>query len=163
MATDPSIKLFMQQVHLKADARYQEQRWKWWRSLPLRESLASSVLGAAALAASAAVLAVTILAILNVSGTPWTTTLQIVKEGPNQFGVSDGKVTVRPMVISIGEISVPTLPCRVLTLCGAVAGIAGLAVGWRQGRLSWISTVGVSVILFSVLIEAARQVYLSVR
>src|SRR6476646_9278773 len=83
MATDQSSRIFVQQIHQRADARYQSRRRKLLHSLNPGESLASALMGIICLAISAIVLAVTFLAILGPIE-PWTSRHEVPKEDLSQ-------------------------------------------------------------------------------
>jgi len=153
--------MFVQQIHQRADARYQSRRSKSLHSLNPGESLASSLMGIPCLAISAIVLAVTFLAILGPIEL-WTYRHEVLKEklsqgiqyrvDPETRSLPSGPVMVVKRVIHL-----PATRCRVLALIGTAVGGAGLALGWRKGRLAWLSALGVALVAVAMLVNLARS------
>jgi len=151
--------MFVQQIHQRADARYQSRRRKWLHSLNPGESLASSLMGIICLAISAIVLAVTFLAILSPIE-PWTSGHEVLMEDLTQGPRVDPEtrsLPSGPVMVVKRVIHLPATRCRVLALIGTAVGGAGLALGWRKGRLAWLSALGVALVAVAMLVNLARS------
>jgi hypothetical protein len=154
MSTGQSYKLLVQQVHERAAARGKNHRRRWLRTVPPGETVLSSVLGTACLCLAITVLAVNLIAMLGGSVPSWTERHEILKSTYS----SNGIYTPLPVMVVDRVVYVPAARCRVLGLIGIVVGGGGVAVGWRRGRLAWLSAIGLAIISAIMLIEFMRQI-----
>src|SRR3954447_3784542 len=119
MALDPTLKLFVQQVHLRADARHQAHRWKWLRRFHPGESILSVIPGATCLLMAAAVSVVTIMSTLDVPARPWTIPYEVLKEDPSRgrdprLDPESSRIQTGPVMAVERVTQSPGIPCRVL-------------------------------------------------
>ena len=121
-------------------------------------------MGISCLAISAVVVVVTIMATLDIPARPWTMPHEVLRKdlslGLRYQLDSNGSGVFQPTMVVDRVIQRPGPPCRALAILGAAVGCAGLAVGWRQGRLAWISVLGIAVIALSTMLELARYISL---
>ena len=130
------------------------------RRLSPRETMATLLFGTGSVTLGIGMLIVTLLGLLGISFQPWSEPrIVMVEATPRQFTSRFDPKTknyvTEAVLVSVGRVFVPSPDCVLPQLMGYVLGGIGLAVSLRRRKFSWLSAIGVTLMLLSMMIVVA--------
>jgi hypothetical protein len=130
------------------------ERKRWFGS---GESLPSAILGTLSVALAGLALAVTILGLVGSEVERWSEQRLVMvpaipPRSEPEWDWDLGREVMRPVLVPLTAVFVPTPECHVLAFFGEALGVAGLLVGWTRRRFSWSSAFGTACAILNALI-----------
>jgi hypothetical protein len=147
---------FVEQISRNAEERRQTDRAAFLRKLYPSETVTTVILGTASFALAILTLTATVRSLYGRSFYPLTEQRQVMVEAsPGRFnGRVDQQTKNRstgPVLVSAGTVFVPSRKCIMLALVGFMLGVTGVATSWQLKKFSWLSAVGFTLNLVTML------------
>jgi hypothetical protein len=133
-----------------------------WRGLIPRDTIGTLLLGTLSVALAAVMLLVIVLGLFDKPLPPWNEPRTVMVEAvPRKFVTTYdadlGKNVRVPLLVSSGEIWVPTPVCHRVGWVGLLLGAAGIALSLRRRKWSWLSAIGFALMLLLLNMVAACE------
>jgi hypothetical protein len=122
------------------------------------------MLGSASLGLAIVMVTVTFLGLIGMSFPPFSEPREVTVEAtPRRFTtrIDRGQYVSEPVLVSAGRIFVPSSNCARLPFAGWLLGGIGITVSWRRRKCSWLSAIGVTLMLLAMMIVAGCDLFMT--
>ena len=120
--------------------------------------MATLMLGSASVALAIVMLVVTLMGLSGKSFRPWSEPRDVMVETGKWAGRFDWRTNTyvsEPELVSAGKIFVPSAECDALAFLGFILGVIGIAVSLQRRKFSWLSAIGVTLMILVMVIVVA--------
>jgi hypothetical protein len=163
---DRSHELFVRWIDLRG-SDYSAACRAWRRQwLHPRESVVGMMFGVCSVALGCVVFAVTLLGFFGYPSGHWSMKREVMRatgQFQNRYDSAAGREITEPVLAPVRPIHIPTFECRVLAFLAQVIAISGILLGWRQRRVSWLSTLGFALVMVTVAIQVTCEMTMYMR
>ena len=139
------------------EARHRERDQAVHKAIRPRESVMSLILGTASVGLGTALFIVTITGLLGHALGRWSDQIRIMRPVVPHVYIDQrdpdtgGTVSVLKLT-QVASIYTPSAECAIWAFLALALGLIGLGLGKSQGRLHWLSAIGVGIPLMCLLL-----------